>query len=292
MIVIASKPGQLANRLFVFAQFIAMAKENNLSIVNPAFDEYAEYFDSTRSGFVARYPLPDGRLEKRFSGSSATRKLFYRLICDFTRIVVRSRIGLPFIRVISLDWKDECRLDEPEFLELAKRTRLIIAQGWLFRASASFPRQGNAIREYFRPIANVQANVDALIRAARADRDVLVGVHIRQGDYRTFQDGRFFFKTEQYTKLMSRVLTYFASKKVRFLICSNVKQTDSEFAAFDVVFGTNHLVEDMYAFAQCDYLVGPPSTYTMWASFYGCKPLWKVNKLDSDIQFDESMFRS
>jgi hypothetical protein len=35
-------------------------------------------------------------------------------------------------------------------------------------------------------------------------------------------------------------------------------------------------VEDLYAFAGCDLLVGPPSTFTAWAAFYGEVPLLHV----------------
>ena len=33
-------------------------------------------------------------------------------------------------------------------------------------------------------------------------------------------------------------------------------------------------VEDLYALAGCDLLIGPPSTFTQWASFYGKVPLY------------------
>jgi hypothetical protein len=287
MIVIASKPGQLANLLFVFGHFIAAAREHDLAIVNPAFDEYVEYFEATRPGFVARYPLRPGSAK----GSKATRKLIYQLAYYLTRIVVRSPIKFPFIKAITLDWEDELELDDPEFLKLTQATKVILAQGWLFRANASFAKHADAIRDFFRPVAPVQANVDALIKRARANRDVLVGVHIRQGDYRTFQGGRFFHETEGYVQLMDRVRQFFPGKQIRFLICSNVKQEEEKFAAFDFTFGTNHFVEDMYAFAQCDYLVGPPSTYTMWASFYGRTPLFMVDDLSREIDFSDSMFK-
>jgi len=47
-----------------------------------------------------------------------------------------------------------------------------------------------------------------------------------------------------------------------------------------VTFGTGDLIEDMYAFARCDYLIGPPSTFTLWASFYGCVPLNLIRSSD------------
>jgi hypothetical protein len=32
-------------------------------------------------------------------------------------------------------------------------------------------------------------------------------------------------------------------------------------------------VGDLYALAQCDYITGPPTTDTQWASFYGNHPM-------------------
>lgn len=32
-------------------------------------------------------------------------------------------------------------------------------------------------------------------------------------------------------------------------------------------------IEDLYALSKCDYIFGPPSTFSMWASFYGEVPL-------------------
>jgi hypothetical protein len=59
-------------------------------------------------------------------------------------------------------------------------------------------------------------------------------------------------------------------------------------ADLNVTWGSGHLVEDMYAFAGCDYLVGPPSTFTTWASFYGQVPLCRLTAADGEIQFTEA----
>ena len=44
--------------------------------------------------------------------------------------------------------------------------------------------------------------------------------------------------------------------------------------------GSGDLIEDMYGFARCDYLIGPLSTFTMWASFYGGVPLNTIRFAD------------
>jgi len=67
---------------------------------------------------------------------------------------------------------------------------------------------------------------------------------------------------------MNSVVRLFEGKKIKFLICSNIPQNPSLFDNFNCGFDRRHLIEDMYALAECDYVVGPPSSYTMWASFY------------------------
>ena len=56
MIVIAKKVGRLANRLILFAHFIATAAEHGFVVVNPAFHTYARYFPSTARDLRARFP--------------------------------------------------------------------------------------------------------------------------------------------------------------------------------------------------------------------------------------------
>jgi hypothetical protein len=52
MLVISRKSGQLGNRLLLFANFMAYAIENNYTVINPAFDEYAQFFKSTSKDFL------------------------------------------------------------------------------------------------------------------------------------------------------------------------------------------------------------------------------------------------
>ena len=69
----------------------------------------------------------------------------------------------------------------------------------------------------------------------------------------------------------------------RPLVCSNASPPASAFAGCDVSAGIGHLVEDLYALARCDYLVGPPSTYTAWASFYGQVPLCHLETAEQQL---------
>ncbi|MCW3058345.1 MAG: hypothetical protein JWQ02_166, partial [Capsulimonas sp.] len=47
----------------------------------------------------------------------------------------------------------------------------------------------------------------------------------------------------------------------------------------------------MYSLSECDYILGPPSTFTAWASFYGQKPLYKILEPEAAVSLDDFYVR-
>jgi len=170
-----------------------------------------------------------------------------------------------------------------EYQKALQGSRYLFAKGWLFRDMANFAKHADTIREVFAPAPEYAQRVAALMERARRDCDLLVGVHIRQGDYQRWEQGRYFYRSEQYAEVMRRYRDAQGERRVRFLVCSNAQQDPALFEGLDVIFGNDHPVEDLYSFAACDRLLGPPSTYTWWASFYGAVPLFVVRALDEPI---------
>jgi hypothetical protein len=64
-------------------------------------------------------------------------------------------------------------------------------------------------------------------------------------------------------------------------------QDPARFGVGRLTLGTGHLVEDLYSFTHCDYLIGPPSTFTSWASFYGRVPLCRVESPEMPIRRED-----
>ncbi|MBW4516497.1 MAG: alpha-1,2-fucosyltransferase [Timaviella obliquedivisa GSE-PSE-MK23-08B] len=276
MIVISSKFGQLANRLFLFAHFIAFAIEHNLTIINPAFEEYAQFFEPTCTDLLCRYPInPSG-----FPIHQQMRRVVYELIRILGFGVNKAKIANPLLAVLRLPENQEYDLSSPEFLDFVTQKKVVFVRGWLFRDNSNFVKHADKIRDYFAPISVHRSRVKSLISTVRQSCQVLIGVHIRQGDYAEFMDGKYFYEVDQYLHIMEKVEALFPSQKVGFLICSNVQQNKEDFASFNATFATHHLVEDLYSLAQCDYIVGTVSTYTLWASFYGEVPLYTIQDPD------------
>ena len=282
MVVITEKYGLLGNRLILFAHFIASATEHGFQVCNPSFEEYAEFFQTTSKDLFCRYPSKNSIVQ-----SKRIRRPIYRCVQRIATYLERIKRDSGLWTVLKLqDDNAPCDLGDAEFLSLAKNRKFVLARGWLFRDETSLVKHYAAIRRFFEPIPELRNNVDAFIDKARRDCDVLIGVHIRHGDYLQFLDGKYFYDTVEYARLMEKMEGLFAGKRVRFLVCSNVPQSKGEFANLSHIFGTGHPIEDMYAFARCDFLCGPPSTFTGWASFYGNVPLYYVESPSQDFTLE------
>jgi len=280
MLVISAKSGQLGNRLLLFANFIAFAIENNLRVINPAFEEYADFFEGSTKDFLCCYPP----FSIRIKGNKFIRSKFYQII----RYLTEKRV----FKVIQISREKPFNWSSYQNITELKESSILCFQGWLFRDgwfvedSQKLYNYAPQIRAYFTPIDKYVSNVNNLISSLRIESDMIVGVHIRQGDYTDHQKGRYFYTTEQYLQVIKSVNDIFINKNIKFLICSNIDQDRSLFKQINCTFGNNHLIEDMYALAECDYIIGPPSSYTIWAAFYGDKPLYMIRDINKEVNLN------
>jgi len=277
MLIIADKPGQLGNMLLLFSHFIGRAIESGLTISNPAFEDYAECFPTTKRDLFCRFPAQTSAV----AASPFRRGLLYRASNFTVRALARLGGKLGFVRAITLhDWEAQFPLDSPEFLSLVRSGRLIFVRGWGFRDADSLRKHSDEIRAFFQPPEINQRNIDELISRARLDAEVLVGVHIRHGIIHFDNTRKHFYSAKRYAEMMDELVAMFPGRRVAFLICSDWPLDPQVFSRFKVTFGSGDLIEDMYSFSRCDYLIGVPSTFTMWASFYGKVPLNIIRQPD------------
>lgn len=302
MIVIARNYGQLGNRLVLAANLIAAAREYGVSLLNPSFVQYAKFFVSTENDIWCRYPaaklnnaeppisavddadeLLTQRLMPTRSPSPVRREVLYRSVYLTARTLSHLRMtGFP-CHVIRIAGEQRCDLTSCEFQRKACARRPVLVSGWNFDAGELLDKHAPAIRDHFRILPEHQIRVDGSIAAARGDADVVVGVHIRQGDYKTFRGGRYYYSIDQYVSAMRRVRERLAGRRVAFWICGNGPLDRRDFGNLNVFFGTGHLIEDLYGLAATDRLIGPPSTFTKWASFYGGAPLHWMETADESF---------
>jgi glycosyl transferase family 11 len=283
--------GRLANRLIIFANLIALAEEQGHRVINFTFHSYSELFEETRENLYCEYPAPKRKhwLDTIPGVGMAIRKtrIFYHL----TRYACLLNERLPVFggRVVTLRQLPERRitpLDAPEVQEKIRDARIVLVYGWWFRSPNLVQKHGGKIREYFRPIEKFETASREAIEPLRRDADVVIGVHVRHGDYREWKGGKYFFPVERYAGWMRELAAQFPNRKVSFLVCSDERRNADEFPGLTVMLGTNSPVSDIYALARCDYILGAKSTFSQWASFYGEKPLLQVCGTDEPAKLE------
>lgn len=279
MVIIGKKFGRMANRLWIFSYFAANAIEYDYNLLYRNFDEFIWYFRSTRANNFDGYPI-----KARISRFIPLDYILYWLMQAVIESIKNIKPLFPFYTIKKVPRAGEgFDLNDSEFVKNAT-TKLVITRdgGFYFRDNRNLKKHKEKILQFFVPGTKYKEEIDQLINKSRETSDILVGVHIRKGDYERWKKGQWFFENSFYAKCMKSMAQQFENdgKRVLFLLVSNEPVNENDFMEISTIKGPGHMVEDLYALAECDYIIGPPSTYTLWASFYGEKPLWFMETPD------------
>ncbi len=284
-VLIADKNGQLGNQLFLFAHFISNAIENNYRLYFPAFNELSVYFENASENRYGSYPI-----RNRFFKSNVLNNAGMLLLKYTVAVLYRTIPVTKWYRIIRLYQRHDLNINHYSFYdieveeEFSKKENLLILQGWSFRSPKCVNKHRDKVRNLFHLRKEWRDRVAAFISESRKDCDMLVGVHVRRGDYKTFLNGIYFYDDETYRRNMLQVKALFPGKKIRFIVTSNESVSFPEIDGSIITYPNGHFIQDLYSLAECDYIIGPPSTYSQWASYYGNKPLKIIWDAHSDIK--------
>ena len=265
MIITPHPYGRLANRLALATHWICHVEKYGGSYLHLAFADYARYFKNTRSSLVVSYHSTKGPIVDWNP---------HRLVSVDSLLFTIDRHG------------GDYPLSAPAFLEKERNTRILITLGWNFRDFQATTEFADVARRYFEPAPKHAEATSRFTERCRQGTDTLIGVHIRQTDYAKFMGGKWLFPLSEYRRCMEAVAG-FSPCHTRFLIASDSPVDPAVFHGLDVVFAPGHTYQDNLALAQCDLLIGPPSTYNQWASFYGKVPLFRITEVGRPVQRDQ-----
>ena len=183
---------------------------------------------------------------------------------------------------------DEAQNHRNEDIMLQKR--MLVVTGWEAHWYDLFLKYKSEILALFA----FRPEIEDKVVEAMNHEDMILGVHIRRGDYATFYDGKFFFSDEQYVGVIKRFLALHPDRQVRVFICGNDPKLDKDYyrrelPACEVVFPDGNPGEDLCLLSHCDYLIGAPSTFSLVAAMYHDRPLYWM--MDADAPLSESSFR-
>ena len=181
------------------------------------------------------------------------------------------------------------------------RHRHIVVSGWFVRYYDLFLKYRQEICELFtidpeitKPIANKMEMVER-----GAQRPIVrLGVHIRRGDYAEWRNGQFFYDNETYAQHIDHFQHMFPENEVHVYLSTNDPSVTEEVfqrqcSAAHIHHLQGNAPEDLFMLSACDYLIGPPSTFSLVAAMYRDLPLYRMDvrdarkmTLDKFLKFD------
>jgi len=175
------------------------------------------------------------------------------------------------------------------------RHRNIVVSGWFVRYYDLFLKYRDEICELFTLDDQYTAPVKAKMQEAEQNSqdDILrLGVHIRRGDYAQWRDGQFFFSDEVYADHINRFAEMHPGKALHVYLSTNDPSVSEEhFQKLCPKVCIHHLQgsapEDLFMLSECDYLIGPPSTFSMVAAMYRDIPLYRMDSADAQSMTPE-----
>ncbi|MGJ3244305.1 MAG: hypothetical protein ACFE0O_15295 [Opitutales bacterium] len=165
------------------------------------------------------------------------------------------------------------RVDDPK--------RPWILEGFPFHDRKAVQRQAAAIRRILRPRDAWLEDCRRQIESWRAGGVTLVAIHYRQGDYRKFKQGKYFFPRGYYAKCARRIAAKNEDKRIRFLLFSDHPTQQARFLgrldALRVPLPANEH-RDWILMSMCDAIIAPVhSTFSGWAAFFGQVPIYRLD---------------
>ena len=262
MRVICDAPGQTCNRLWTYLASVAQCVAEHRRMVIIFYDWTIEDFPNLLHAKFIYFPLWQKWYLERGNGWNNYKGLTWKVTHNETWDKIFKFLGF--------------------------------TKGWQTRTDTRYLKQTMPeLKRIFRPREEIMQKAEKMVSTLREGNDMVVGVHIRRGDYATWNEGRFFYELEEYHQFMLRVRDLYAKegKRVSFFISSN---EDFDMSLFEGCqcqrFGRepSGAILDLYTLSVCDRIMGPFSSYSRWASFIGEKPLCFLEAKDQ--QFTDASF--
>lgn len=278
--------GRLTNRLFYLARLIALSKECNQVLLDFSLLEYsyalADPSASTPPAFIVASPLFN-RLYIFFYLPVIKACHFYFILQDYIPFLKN------FCEVVSFLSPTTKNLDALAASGyLSKSNKLYFFCDWFIVAPKILQKHKSYCISCLRPASSLIMSSSDLVISLLSGTDLLIGIVIRREDYKNHASGRYFYSMHVYRSIADRCLQLFSGKSLRFFFCSVDQECMKVMNGLDFFYRPGCPLGNLYVLSSCHFLVSPPSTYAMWASFVGDVPLCIIP--NPSFEFDLSDF--
>jgi hypothetical protein len=261
MLILVNSYGDHSARLFQNLHIDAFCMENNIPYVNATFFDMAWLFSFPYEYWFAFILI-----------------LLFKLTHVFRYF---DRSVVPYI-----DCTDTHQLELYKQHMLHGQDMLVFVGGWSFRVHDLVLKYSDVLKKKY-SIKRENPELSAISEKIK-EYDVVIGVHIRRGDYRKWHDGKYAFDDLTFNRFVRDTVALHGNKKIFVLYFSNEKlDFTSLHCPADHYVSKNNYYIDYQLMGKCNYLIGPPSTFTLWASFLYGVPCLHLQHAEQEIRLDE-----
>ena len=170
------------------------------------------------------------------------------------------------------------------FYDTLSHNRVVFLSGFLFgnRDFCRIIRNKKNLEYYFKFSDEISSEGNNILSKFPNKSYIMVGLCIRQGDYLTHEGGKYFLHDDQYITIIRLLRNQFANNVNFFIASEESKPNFPPHANLIISCGSPAL--NIYMLSKCNFLIGPPSTFLTWSSFYNSTPIsyldnsnWKQN---------------
>ena len=168
---------------------------------------------------------------------------------------------------------------------------VMVVTGWHIRFYDYFEKHLDKIIRLFTFKKSIESQVHELLASrCRAD-DVLLGVHIRRGDYDKLLNGRYFYQDDVFIQAIRHFHALLPDKHLVVVVCGNTRLDkrglQQAVPEAEFIFPDGTPAVDLCTLSHCNYLLGPPSSYSLVASMYRNTPLYFILKPHSPFTLED-----
>lgn len=240
MIILLCSSGQLGNQLLSLSSAITMGLEYNRKVICPVVDkrlfEYFKFDFEENNIFINKLDIK-----------------MYKFVSKVINILNK------FIVI---------RRDNEQYINKIKKEKISFISFFAIKDDIAFLNNIDKIREYFAFKDDIYIKCKNNILEIKSNNNI-VAIHIRRGDYISFNNGKWYYQDQDYLRWIREL--YEKRKDLKFIIFSNEK-IDKEIyikSNIPIYFSEGSAIEDLCKMSLCDYIMGPPSTFSWWASVIG-----------------------
>ncbi|MCX7984680.1 MAG: hypothetical protein N3A63_07245 [Bacteroidetes bacterium] len=245
MIILIKAYGNHTNRLIQNAHLEAFCAYHGIP-----------YFNATLLSMAHHYPLK----------YNYTHAIFYLSL---------QKVHYPQIKCRFISFDDESKIEEYKTILQSHKHSLLFVGGWYFREYTTLQQyRSELLRKY--ETHKTSPRFEYLCNQLTS-YDCILGLHIRRKDYQKWQGGKYFYPLELYKQLVHYFFTLKHAKAPFILIFTDdVSILDQLHFDVPYVFSQLPYYLDHKLMGRCHYLLGPPSTFTLWPSFLYQVPYYHI----------------